>query len=100
MKKLLIIALLAASFEAHAEACAPLDFEEMKDMSTPELTQTYCSYHQEWQKRLKLSVYYLDEDMMKQADACEAQVQRLLRQVKKRSDGTQAIIDKCPMAYY
>lgn len=103
MKLLAAIAFVAAistaSFGARAEACAALDYEEMKDMSTQELTRTYCSYHEEWQDKLMFSIAHRDEQYLGFANACKGQVQRVERILKKREDGKQAIMDKCPKAY-
>jgi hypothetical protein len=99
VKKILMLALLAGSFEVHAEACPSMDYEEIKDMDTKELTATYCSFHKEWQSKLLFSIAYRDEDSLALARKCEAQVQRIGRLLKKRDDGGQAIIDTCPMAY-
>lgn len=92
-------AMSTASFGAMAETCVALDYEEMKDMSTPELTKTYCSYHAEWQDNLESYLMRKGKDSEELAHACEGQVKRVGRTLKKREDGKQAIMDRCPKAY-
>jgi len=81
-----------------ANPCGDYDYSELKDMSIPELEDTYCKELKTTRLYIKLSMYRNTRQIEVDKDSCMSTVGKIERAYMKKTNNKithDALMDKC-----